>query len=323
MDWRTVSCGTMLAFAANVYAGDGNEGLNWLKVAAFAGHQTDYSGVFVYQYENHVETSKIIHITGPKGEYEKLDSLDGPKREIVRHEGNVWSFVNHKMVQLESQSGGGRFPSLLPEQLAALSENYQAKLLDTERVAGYNSQVILFEPKDNFRYSRKIWVDTDSGLLLKAAVLGDRNQVAEQYAFTQLQIGEDVDDSWVGDCEAAGKQSKDTQSSATLHKDVIPIKSGWVVDTMPAGFSKVMEIQRMMRGRHAPVIQMVYSDGLSSISIFVEPDDNDDDDVEGLASRGAVSLYHKVRDGYLVTAVGEVPPRTVMNVLDSVRYNGH
>jgi sigma-E factor negative regulatory protein RseB len=70
------------------------------------------------------------------------------------------------------------------------------------------------------------------------------------------------------------------------------------------------------------VTQMVYCDGLSAISIFIEPNDGDEDDVSGLSSRGAVNLYHKVVDRNLITVVGEVPPRTVMQVLDSVRYNG-
>jgi sigma-E factor negative regulatory protein RseB len=83
-----------------------------------------------------------------------------------------------------------------------------------------------------------------------------------------------------------------------------------------------MEIERPMRGRHAPVTQIVYSDGLSAISIFIEPDDGDEDDMEGLISRGAVNLYHKVVSDHLITVVGEVPPHTVMQVLGSMRYNG-
>lgn len=318
--WRAVS-GTLLVLAANVYAGEQGP-LDWLKITAFAGHQTNYTGVFVYQYDNYVETSKITHIAGANGEFEKLDRLDGPKREIIRHDGVVWSYDNHKMVQLDSQQGRSRFPSLLPEQLTVLGENYQAKLLGVERVAGYNAQVILFQPKDNLRYSHKIWVDTDSGLLLKAAVLGEKNRVAELYSFTQLQIGGHIDSSWGEECDNATTHGVTASPKALADKDITPIVSGWVADTVPSGFKKTMEIQRAMHGKHAPVIQMMYSDGLSAISIFIEPDDQDEDDVDGLSSRGAVSLYHKVLDNNLVTVVGEVPPRTVMQVLDSVRYNG-
>lgn len=317
-----VFCGLLLAVVANVYAEENPASLDWLEIVAFAGHQTDYSGVFVYQYDNRVETSNIIHVTEANGEYEKLESLDGPKREIIRHDGQVWDYINHKMVQVDSQQGRSRFPSLLPEQLSALSANYQAKLLGVERVAGYNAQVILFQPKDNLRYTHKIWVHTDSGLLLKAAVLGDKNKVAEQYAFTQLQIGGKIDRSWVRESDLVELHGKGLPKLPEIAKDITATNSGWVADTLPSGFKKTLEIQRPMHGKHAPVIQMVFSDGLSAISIFIEPNDGDEDDVDGLSSRGAVNLYHKVLDKNLVTVVGEVPPRTVMQVLDSVRYNG-
>jgi sigma-E factor negative regulatory protein RseB len=313
-----VFCGLLLTVAANVYADQ--TPADWLEIAAFAGHQTDYSGVFVYQYDNRVETSNIIHVTEANGEYEKLESLDGPQREIIRHDGQLWSYINHKMVQVGSQHERNSFPSLLPEQLSALSANYQAKPLGVERVAGYNAQVILFQPKDNLRYTHKIWVHTDSGLLLKAAVLGDKNKVAEQYAFTQLQIGGKIDRTWVKECDSVGSHGKVTLTETT--NDITPTNSGWVADTLPSGFKKTMEILRRMHGKHAPVTQIVYSDGLSAISIFIEPNDGDEDDVDGLSSRGAVNLYHKVMDQKLITVVGEVPPRTVMQVLDSVRYNG-
>ncbi|HCI53603.1 MAG TPA: hypothetical protein DE312_09880 [Gallionella sp.] len=289
----------------------------WLKTAAFAGHQTNYSGVFVYQYGNHVETSRISHVVETDSEYEKLESLDGPKREIIRHHGQVWCYQNHKMVQVDSQQAG-RFPFLLPDQLAALNENYQAKELGTDRVAGYNAQVVLYQPRDSLRYAHKIWVHTESGLLLKSAVLNEKNQVVEQYAFTELKIGGDIDRSWVVSSAALPGFGR---NKPVQNKPVV--SSGWVVDALPGGFKKTMEIMRPMRGKHAPVSQLVFSDGLSAISVFIEPADADEDDNEGITSRGAVNLYHKVVDKHLYNVVGEVPPRAVMQVLDSIRFNGN
>lgn len=329
MRMRAAFCGLLLAATANVYAADvyaadvyaeGRQvSLDWLKIVAFAAHQTDYSGVFVYQYDNHVETSRIIHVVEADGEYEKLESLDGPKREIIRHHGQVWCFIDHKMVQVDSQQVRNMFPALLPEQLTALGENYHARQVGTERVAGYNTQVILFKPRDNLRYVHKMWAHTDSGLLLKAAVLGDKNRMIEQYTFTQLQIGGNIDRSWIGAAIRNHEQSAPIPGQAKIS---IPVNSGWVVDALPAGFKKTMEIERQMRGRPEPVTQIVYSDGLSAISIFIEPDDGDEDNKNGLLSRGAVNLYHKVVGQHLFTVVGEVPPRTVMQVLGSIRHNG-
>ncbi|MFZ2300302.1 MAG: MucB/RseB C-terminal domain-containing protein [Gallionella sp.] len=317
---RAVLCGLLLVATVNACAEERQISLDWLKVVAFAAHQTDYSGVFVYQYGNHVETSRITHIVEADGEYEKLESLDGPKREIIRHHGQVWCYINHKMVQVDSQQVRSRFPALLPEQISTLSANYHAKEVGMERVAGYNAQVFLFKPNDNLRYVHKMWAHADSGLLLKAAVLDAKSEMIEQYAFTQLQIGGSIDRSWI-DAKSLPQRDVELHMPPVTVKGGVPASSGWVVGALPPGFKKIMEIQRSMRSKHAPVTQMVFSDGLSAISIFIEPDDGDEDDVEGLSSRGAVNLYHKVLEKHLITVVGEVPPRTVMQVLDSVRYN--
>ena len=311
-----------LLSATSVFGAEESSGFDWLKVVIFAEHQNDYSGVFVYQYGNHVETSRITHVVGKDGEYERLESLDGPKREIVRHHGQVWSHLGHEIEQVGSQQARGKFPSLLPEQLSALSANYREKLIGMERVAGYNAQVIQFQPNDNYRYTHKIWVHTDSGLLLKAAVLDSKNKLVEQYAFTQLQIGGKIDRSWIKRSASTGFHGSSFHEQHKPAKMGFPVNSGWVADALPSGFSKTMEIQRPMHGNHAPVTQIVFSDGLSAISIFIELEDGDEDDVEGLSTRGAMSLYHKVVGDFLYTVVGEVPPQTVMRVLDSIRNNG-
>ena len=312
--------GGLLLIGGNAYAEDRQVGLDWLKVIAFAAHQTEYSGVFVYQYGSHVETSRITHVVEPDSEFEKLERLDGPKYEIQRHHGQVWCYINQKMVQVDSRQTHGKFPDLLPEQISTLGENYWIKETGMERVTGYNAQTILFKPKDGLRYAHKIWAHTDSGLILKAAVLDGKNKVIEQYAFTQLQIGGAIDRSWIQPSDLTGTDSP--QALPEMAKGGASANGGWVVDALPAGFKKTMEIQRPMRGKLAPVTQLVFSDGLSAISIFIEPDNGDEGEGDGLFSRGAVNIYSKVMSQYLFTVVGEAPPRTVMQVLDSVRYNG-
>ena len=309
--------GLMLAF--NAGAAGGQSTLDLLKSIAFAGHQTDYSGVFVYQYGNHVETSRISHIVDANGEYEKLEGLDGPKREIIRHRGQVWCYRQNQMVQVESHQGKGKFPMLLPDQLSALSENYRVKEVGAGRVAGHETKVLLFQPKDKLRYTRKVWVDTGTGLLLKSAVLNDKNQIVEQYAFTELKVGKDADRSWVASDEVKNLPGLGQMSQDKAEQTV---SSGWVVDALPDGFKKKTELVRPMHGNHAPVTQLVFSDGLSAISVFVEPVSADENEKEGLSSRGAVNLYSKIVDGHVYHVVGEVPPITVIQVLNSIRYNG-
>jgi len=314
MKWWLYAC---LLSSLNGYAAEQPSSHDWLKTLAFAGHGTDFSGDFVYQHNNQVETFRISHIVAGDSEYEKVISLDGPKQEIVRHHGQTWCYRNHKMVQVANQQGYAKFPSRLLENLSDLNSLYRVQELAREQVAGYLTQVILLQSVDNFRYSHKIWVHAETGLLLKSAVLDDKKNVLEQYLFTQLKIGADADRAWLASVQA------DSKALSTPKAEVpVEVKSGWGVDALPTGFVKAQEIMRPMSKKHAPVIQMMYSDGLSAISVFIEPADDDEDDKEGLSSRGSLNLYQKVVATHLYTVVGEVPARTVMQVLDSIRFKG-
>ncbi len=297
--------------------------LNWLKTMAFASHQTDYSGTFVYQYGNHVEISRITHIVDRDGEHSRLESLDGSRREIIRNNDQVLCYLGDSQVKIEERQGTQTFPALLPEQLLLLNENYLIKQTEEGRVAGFHAHAMIFQPKDNLRYIHKMWAHSDSGLLLKAEVLDERGRVIEQNTFTQLNIGGSIDRTWV--VADKSKHTLFTHKSRHFHLPKVEAStnvSGWQVDALPAGFKKITEMRRPLRGRNTPAIQMVFSDGLASISVFIEAVDNDQDDHSGLSSQGAMQVYSKVAGDYLLTVVGEVPPRTVMQVADSVRHSG-
>jgi len=300
--------------------------IKWLETMAFAAHQADYSGTFVYQYGGHVETSRITHVVDANGEHGRLESLDGVRREIIRNNGEVWAYLGDRKVKIE-QRGGREFPALLPDQLSLLNENYVIKQGDEARVAGFHAHAIVFQPKDSLRYSHRMWADSNSGILLKAEVIDERGSVIEQYAFTQLTLGGDIDRTWiVQDTPVRGAKPGivpvSKQNVAARKSEAPSSASGWRVDALPPGFRKITEIRRSMHGRGAPAIQMVFSDGLAGISVFIEANDNDEDDHPGLTSQGAIQIYSKVVDDRLVTVVGEVPPQAVMQVADSVRYAG-
>ena len=297
--------------------------LNWLKTMTFAAHQTDYSGTIVYQYDNHVETSRITHVVDRDGEHGRLESLDCARREIIRNNDQVFCYLGDDKVKVEERHGARQFPALLPEQLSLLNENYLIKQAEEGRVAGFHAHAMVFQPKDNLRYTHKMWAHSNSGLLLKAEVLDEHGRVIEQNAFTQLVIGGNIDRTWI-----EGDKPKPALSAGKAHHPRSPKAetpanaSGWQVDMLPAGFKKITELRRQMPGHNVPAIQMVFSDGLAGISVFIDVVDNDEDDYPGLSSQGVVQVYRKIIGNYLVTVVGEVPPRTVMQVADSVRHSG-
>lgn len=169
------------------------------------------------------------------------------------------------------------------------------------------------------RYSHKMWASSDSGLLLKAAVLDERDHVIEQYAFTQLNIGGDIDRKWIESNESTDRNVSGNAVSPPGAR-TLPAESGWMVYALPAGFKKIAEMSRNLHGSQQPVTHLVYSDGLAGISVFIEKLGEKPDAKPGLYSKGALQVFIKVLDANLLTVVGEVPPRTVMQVAESVRY---
>lgn len=314
----------LLLWGQHVYADTYRDDAGWLETMAFAAHQTDYSGTFVYQdgVGGHVELSRITHILDADGEHERLEGLNGVRREMVSNNDQVWLFIGDRKVRIERRHEEQNFPALLPKQVSALEENYLIQQAEEDRVAGFHVHAVVFQPKDNLRYSHKMWAHSESGLLLKAVVLDEHARIIEQYAFTQLQLGGKVDRTWV-------ESRKISPSTFKKHEPVVAEKamaevksSDWQIDALPSGFKKIMEVCRPIRDKTRPVTHLVFSDGLAGISIFIEDVAGRENLNTGLSSQGAIQIYSKINGDKLITVVGEVPPRTVMQVAESVRYAG-
>ncbi len=297
------------------------EDVDWLKVMVFAAHRTDYTGTFIYQSGSHVETSRITHVTDAAGEHERLEGLDGERHEIIRNNDQVLCYLANGKVLIKKREGKGAFPALLPDQLSALNENYLIRRGEEDRVAGLHAHTLLFLPRDNLRYVHKMWAHSDSGLLLKAVVLDERGRVIEQYAFTQLSIGGNIDRKWIVQDKFLDKL-RQQQAGVGAAVTTAASESGWQVGALPAGFRKVLEMRRSLRDGKAQVTHLVFSDGLAGISVFIESLADKPEMHPGLYSQGVMQIYSKVVDDNLLTVVGEVPPRTLLQVADSVRFRG-
>src|SRR5574341_2565686 len=176
MSVRTVWPVILLGFAAPVLSAE-QEGVAWLTKMANASRRLNYSGTFVYQHADRIETSRIVHFVNPAGgEFEKLETLDGPAREVIRTNDQVTCYLpNAKNVIVEKRSAR-RFPALFPEQLSGVSDNYVVVVGGTDRVAGLECQVVVLEPKDRLRYGHQFCAETASGLPLRARTLSEKNQ---------------------------------------------------------------------------------------------------------------------------------------------------
>lgn len=299
-------------FAANAQPADPAA---WLQRAVMASHRLNYTGNFVYQHGGQVETSRITHRVDEAGEHEKLEALDGPPKIIIRNNDEVLCYLSDKKT-VKLERGGSRklFPDILPHHLSGLADSYTVKLLGQERVADRDSQIILLEPKDNYRYSHKLWADVVTGLLLKAGMFNEKNQMVDQFSFTQITIGGVVGKDQFR-MPSASRRSPQPARISLYDKE--PVNTGWAAAQLPAGFKKIQEFKRNMPGRTQPVSHLVYSDGLVAVSIFIEPS-SPAKATEGLTSQGAINVYTRYVSDHQVTALGEVPSVTVMQIANSL-----
>jgi len=305
--------GAAMAIAADARAEDATR---WLERAAQAAKTLNYAGTIVYQHNGHVETSRLVHVVDGGQEQEKLVSLDGPPREVIRSSTEVRSyFPDAKIIRIEPKTFRNVFPSLSSEQLRTLSQYYEARNVVSERVAGHWTQVMVFEPKDGLRYGHKFWADANTGLLLKARLVDDRGEVVEQFAFTDVAINEKIDRDMVKPSWTAAPP--DWQVKQGSFGEMQPKETGWSANRLPGGFQKIMEGYRTLRGKREPVAHLVYSDGLVAISVFVEPLSGPSVPT-GLAQHAGLSIYTTKQDDFLVTVLGEAPSAAVQKIAQSV-----
>ncbi|MEK6707923.1 MAG: MucB/RseB C-terminal domain-containing protein [Pseudomonadota bacterium] len=294
------------------------EVLNLLQKMAAAPRQHNYVGTFIYSSGNHIETSRIVHMLDQDGEHEKIEVLDGSPREIIRNNDEMRCYLpESKTIVAEKRWLRKVFPALLPEPLSNLHDSYIVSKGESERISDYECQVIVLEPRDDMRYGHKLWVDAHTGLLLKAAVM-DKGRVVEQFVFTQLKIGGEIDKEMLKPKYSAktGEWRITNLVSSTMGSG----KLGWQVSNPPAGFKKIIEMKRTLSGKSTPVGHIALSDGLAAVSVFIEPvEKNSPPPVQGLSSGyGAINIYIRIVADNMVTTVGEVPPATVMQIGNSV-----
>jgi sigma-E factor negative regulatory protein RseB len=310
---------------------DGREAQSWLRKIHSTAQKLNYSGTFVYQQANQMRTSRITHVLDGKNEVEKLEILDGKPREYIRNNEEVICYVPElKTLLVEKRITHDVFPAILAANPIDLTEFYSVKMAETGRVAGYDCQSIVLEPKDNLRYGYKLWAEKSSGLLLRAQTLNEKREVVEQIAFTQILIG-NVDRNRV-------KPSITNTNGWHVENAVMSqiSLSGWSVKALPPGFKKIREVKRMVSDASAPnsassvnaqanvlpnqreVAQMVFSDGLAAISVFIEP--GSQSRTEGSIHQGALNIIGKRQGDFWLTIVGEVPSAAIKQVANSIEF---
>lgn len=315
------SCHGVVQAATLNLQGAVDEG-TWMTMqkAAMAARALSYQGVFVCQTGSQSKAVQITHFFNGQGEYARNIVLDGAPREVFSQNNDtvIFSPKNQKIV-VEKRRGQSMFPAILPTNLEAIKQNYNLRPAEPEKVAGRDAQVLVLEPKDTLRYSYRFWIDNEYGLLLKSVMFNSRGEAIESIGFSQLAMLKKVDLDWF-------QPKIDNKKSYVMEEDsAITIaenasNTDWTLKALPQGYRKIDQMRRMVHGKPVPVTHLIFSDGLATVSLFIEPVGKNVKSKIIHSVVGNTSFYTNTADGYQVTAVGEVPEATVAQIAQAVAF---
>lgn len=272
----------------------------------------DYQGAFLYQNGGRLDTLRIFHVgSGTSGERERLISLSGPRSEAVRQGERITSSRQDQPPTAFSAGVTARLLPLVPTDPGSLPDSsYRLRDGGADRVAGYDTQVVDIVPVDRYRYGYRLWLERGNQLPLRVALMSDDQRILEQYMFLMLSVGNAPTD-------ADLDLSDGVAAVASRPPDVkLGGRPRWSVGDLPAGYAST--------GRHAmpradgKSEQLVFSDGLASVSAYVEPTPEPLEDDVAL-NRGAMNVYIHRNGGWRYTVLGNVPAATVQRIALSLR----
>lgn len=281
----------------------------WLDRMSRAVETLDYRGTLVNVRNGQVDTLRIIHRADESGVRERIYSIDGSPREILRNGDSVrFMLPGDEPMLIESELTGRLLPSLPVNRLLGPESGYTMSMGGRERVAGMMARVIHIQPRDAYRYGCRLWLEERTGMLLRYALIDHDGRELQQLSFTALELGATISDSelepeLVGQAFEARELHKSEQTSR-IGRHSLPVQP-----RVPRGF-RLVNAGRGQGSEGASFDHLLYSDGLSSFSVYVEPTGSET--VSGrVEAMGPVHVYSAQRGGQMFTVVGEVPVSTV------------
>ena len=296
-----------------------DQAMDWVQKMSSAMRNLNYRGDFVYMHENQLESMRISHYKDANGEKERLISLNGEAREVIRDNQNltcIWPSSRKVVVDFSRKNTFS--PIFIPEDIARLEKFYDMKMLDNDRVAGMSTVVVHIDPRDKYRYGMKFWINDQNGLMMKSSLINEDGKVVEEVMFTSLKLFDGDEKLVIDTMPKIDKNFTLVRYHSGDSSKSFAADNAWQLANAPGGFWRESVLKRKIPGTDHFVQQMVYTDGLASLSIFIEK--KTDLSSGGMSSMGAVNAFIRILNDYSVTAIGEVPAITVKQLAESVSY---
>jgi sigma-E factor negative regulatory protein RseB len=288
--------------------------VEWLQRMHAASRQRSYVGTFVVSAPaGSLSSARIWHVCEGDLQMERIEALSGPPRSTFRRNDHVMTFLPEaKVVKSEKRENLELFPNLLGTPDSSVGDFYGARVVGKDRVAGFDADVVQLEPRDGLRFGYRVWSERRSGLVVKLQTIDGESRVIEQSAFSELQLDAPVKAQAL--VQMMGSTAGYRVEKSELERTTAS-KEGWSLRAPVAGFKPVSCYRRAGSGAHGHTVQWTFSDGLASVSLFVEPYDAQRQPREVVLALGAThTLTRRLasKDGdWWLTAVGEVPPQTL------------
>jgi sigma-E factor negative regulatory protein RseB len=278
-----------------------------------AAQKRAYVGTYVVSSGGAMSSAKVWYACEGSEQVERVESLSGAPRSVFRHNDRVVTFMpDHKVVRSEKRELAGNFPELVQSSDNHIADFYNLRTEGVDRVAGLETDVVSLSPKDALRFGYKVWTEQKKGLVVKLQTLDAEGRVLEQAAFSDLQIDAPVRMDKL--LQMMGKVEGYRVEQPLLVKTTAAAE-GWALKAPIAGFKPMSCYRRPPGGAGAAArdepLQWVFSDGLASVSIFLEPFDRQRHDKSSSMSMGATQTLTRQLGQYWLTAVGEVPMATL------------
>lgn len=281
----------------------------WIDRLHEASRRRAYTGTFVVSDGVQIATSRIWHVCDGTQQFERIETLTGAPRITLRRNDEVTTIApDLRWVRKEKREALRLFPDLTRAPGQQIGSWYGVRTQGQDRVAGVDAVVVDFVPKDTLRYAYRIWSEKQTGLVVKLQTRDNTGQVVEQVAFTELQLDAPLR------AEALQQPlefAKDFQVSRPMLRKTTPEAEGWHLKAAVPGFQSMSCQTRETEARQTPVVQWVFSDGLASVSLFLETFDPQRHTKEGSGAAGATHTLSRRLGDYWVTALGEVPVETL------------
>jgi sigma-E factor negative regulatory protein RseB len=306
--------------SAAVAAGDGADAQReagevhaWLTRIHDAADRRNFRGTFVVSAAGVVSSTRIVNYCRGKERIERIDALDGRMRRVLRHNDVVHTlWPSSRVVSIEPRNALASFPSLLQGRDLRFAEHYLIEKLGSDRVAGHEATMLKVAPRDAHRYGYRLWVEKDSALLLRADVVTERGEVLESSAFSEVSL--DVKTQPQELLQPLRKLDGWRVLRPTLARTELAAE-GWALRVPLPGFREIGCVKRPIddagEATAAQVLQSVWSDGLTYVSVFVEPYDAARHKTPMQTAIGATHTLMQRHGDWWVTVMGEVPAGTV------------